>query len=335
VKTGIQRSLVFGWVESSRERRLIQTFDRVFAELVHIERDRPPTRKRVTLAAFKMDQGANKLINVLSGQDCRVLLIGDDKGEPTVEVAHEKLFTAWAKLTNWIDKSGDALRSIEHAKEEAQRWWDRGAKVDELWDADRAAEVLSAMERVGKASGEPLNGFIHPSSWLIERIKKETLSHEERLKIGIKLGEFGDPRPGVKLRLDGLPNIKWVDIEPGKVRLWRVEQVFDVKPFRIAKYPVTNLQFQAFVNAEDGYGNAEWWKGIKQIEGPAEATWKEANSPREKVSWFEAVAFSRVAEHADGGKNSFTYRMGVATRSDGGRSNARISMDRWLGTGEM
>ena len=32
---------------------------------------------------------------------------------------------------------------------------------------------------------------------------------------------------------------------------------------------------------------------MKQSEEPAEPSWKEANSPREAVSWFEAVAFSR------------------------------------------
>ena len=49
------------------DKEALGAFDRVFAELVHIERDRPPTRKRATLAAFKADEGANKLINALAG----------------------------------------------------------------------------------------------------------------------------------------------------------------------------------------------------------------------------------------------------------------------------
>ena len=90
-------------------------FDRVFGELVHIERDRPPTRNRVTLATFKTDEGATTLIRALAGPDCRVLLTGDDEGESSVQVAHEKLFTAWPRLKEWIDKSGDALRLIDYA----------------------------------------------------------------------------------------------------------------------------------------------------------------------------------------------------------------------------
>ncbi len=62
-------------------------------------------------------------------------------------------------------------------------------------------------------------------------------------------------------------------------------------PFNWPKYPVTNAQFQAFID-DGGYENEEWWKGIKE-EKPREPTWQEPNSPREMVSWYEAVAFCR------------------------------------------
>lgn len=39
-----------------------------------------------------------------------------------------------------------------------------------------------------------------------------------------------------------------------------------VKPFRLAKYPVTNAQVQAFITAEDGYRNEQWWKDLGQRE---------------------------------------------------------------------
>jgi len=47
------------------------------------------------------------------------MVSGGDGRDATVEVAHEKLFTAWPRLKEWIDKSGEALRSIEHATEAA------------------------------------------------------------------------------------------------------------------------------------------------------------------------------------------------------------------------
>jgi hypothetical protein len=40
-------------------------FDRVFAELVHVERDRPPTRKRAGLTRFNYDEEATTVIQRL------------------------------------------------------------------------------------------------------------------------------------------------------------------------------------------------------------------------------------------------------------------------------
>ena len=124
-------------------------------------------------------------------------------------------------------------------------------------------------------------------------LKNERLSHQDRLRIGNKLAEFGDTRPGVGMGPNGLPDIAWVDIPKGRIKLKGVDHVFEVKPFRMAKYLVTNAQFEAFLNAEDGYRNEEWWKGIWRSKEASVASWQEANSPRETVSWFEAVAFCR------------------------------------------
>lgn len=61
----------------------------------------------------------------------------------------------------------------------------------------------------------------------------------------------------------------------------------------MAKYPVTSEQFEAFLNAEDGHRNKQWWKDIEQSAEASESSWRETNGPRETVSWYEAVAFSR------------------------------------------
>jgi formylglycine-generating enzyme required for sulfatase activity len=128
---------------------------------------------------------------------------------------------------------------------------------------------------------------------LIARLEQDELSHDDRLLIGKKLAEFGDPRHGVGLRPDGLPDIEWLEIPPGRIRLKEIDHVFEVTPFRMAKYPVTNAQFEAFVRAKDGYGQAGWWKGIQRSKAPETPRWPEANGPRETVSWFEAIAFCR------------------------------------------
>ena len=253
-------------VVSGLDAEALGAFDRVFAELVHIERDRPPTRKRITLGVFQADEVANKLINALAGPECRVLVTGGEGREPSVEVAHEKLFTAWPRLREWIDNGGDALRLIDYATEAAGRWQNSGDNPQEVWLATRATEVLKALQRFGKQVSPVLDRFLLPQEVLIKQLEQNSLSHEQRAKIGEILAAFGDSRPGVGLRPNGLPHIEWVDIEGGKVKLERVKKVFHVKRFRIAKYPITNVQFEAFINAKDGYRNAKWWEGIKKSE---------------------------------------------------------------------
>jgi hypothetical protein len=268
------------------------SFDTVFAELVHLDRERPPTRRRAALPMFGVNPAAVRLIDALAGQECRVLVTGGTGREAIVEVAHEKLFTAWPKLTQWIDESGDALRDIDHAEEEAKRWQEGGGNPQELWLGSRAKKVLEAIERFGKQPSSELERFLRPQEVLIVRLNQD-LPHQERLLIGQKLAEFGDPRAGVGLRPDGVPDILWIEIPEGKIALEAVDHVFQVKPFKIAKYPVTNVQFEAFLNAADGYRNEEWWQDLDQRLEPDTPSWSEPNAPRETVSWYEAVAFCR------------------------------------------
>ena len=276
-------------------------FDSVFAELVHLERERPPTRNRVSLTTFNADKAAYQLIDALAGPDCRILVRGGKEPESTVEVVHEKLFTAWPRLKTWIDSSGEDLRLIDYAEEAARRWHDLGGHPRELWWHERTQPIQQALIRFNKTPSHQLERLLRPQEMLLERLNFRTLSHEERLEIGKKLAEFGDVRPGVVCR-DGLPDIIWIDIPGGRIRLSNIDHVFKVEPFRMAKYLVTNAQFEAFINAKDGYQNYEWWKDIFYEKALAAPAWREANSPRETVSWFKAVTFCRWLSHRTGSK---------------------------------
>jgi formylglycine-generating enzyme required for sulfatase activity len=232
-----------------------------------------------------------KLIDALAGDECRVLVTSGTGQEVIVEVAHEKLFSTWPELQRWIDRSGEALRDIDHAEEEARRWQQGGDNPHELWLGSRAKKVLAAIERFGKHPSPEFRRFLKPQEVLIARLNEDSLSHQECLLIGQKLAEFGDTRPGVGVK-DGVPDIKWIYISGGSIKLEDVDHVSKkVKPFRIAKYPVTNAQFEAFINAKDGYQNEEWWTDIEQSVKTIKPSWQEANAPRETVSWYEAVAF--------------------------------------------
>ncbi len=96
------------------------------------------------------------------------------------------------------------------------------------------------------------------------------------------------------------------------------------KAYRISKYPITNAQYAAFVEA-GGYGQREWWtdagwdarlRGLtldytQGIGVPTEYPWTEPrfwhdelfNSPEQPVvgvSWYEALAFCRWLSAATG-----------------------------------
>jgi len=99
------------------------------------------------------------------------------------------------------------------------------------------------------------------------------------------------PTPGFSL-----PMLEWVDIPAGSVTL-ESGQTFPVKPFRMSKYPVTYAQFQAFVDAPDGFYDDGWWVGLAadadHRTAPGEQAWPIDNHPRERVSWYDTVAFCR------------------------------------------
>ena len=123
---------------------------------------------------------------------------------------------------------------------------------------------------------------------------------EIRLKAGDFLGaEPGrDPRPGVGLRPDGLPDIDWVEI-PERDANGRREFIYQENErriestFWIARYPITYLQFQAFVDAVDGFPDTAWRKELASFPSLPEQRFTVWNRPRDRVWFHHAVAFCR------------------------------------------
>ena len=70
-----------------------------------------------------------------------------------------------------------------------------------------------------------------------------------------------------------------------------------METFWIARYPVTYAQYRAFLEAEDGFRNSQWWRGLAAPEEdrkrPGEQRFPYWNHPAERVSWYDAVAFCR------------------------------------------
>jgi formylglycine-generating enzyme required for sulfatase activity len=120
------------------------------------------------------------------------------------------------------------------------------------------------------------------------------------------------PAPTTPLQLPDLsailpPPFEWCPIPAGQVTLEaggyvpESGQTFDVPGFAMAKYPITNAQFDVFAKAKDGYADPQWW----DFSDDAKA-WRKQNAtpldpafggvgdhPRANVTWYEAVAFCR------------------------------------------
>lgn len=65
----------------------------------------------------------------------------------------------------------------------------------------------------------------------------------------------------------------------------------------MTRYLVTYEQFGTFLTASDGFSNPVWWEGLAANDHhktrPGDQAFKYGNHPRERVSWYDAIAFTR------------------------------------------
>jgi formylglycine-generating enzyme required for sulfatase activity len=128
---------------------------------------------------------------------------------------------------------------------------------------------------------------------LVDRLRSQTIKPEARLEASDALAEIGDPRPGVGLNDDGIPDIDWVEIPGGKFLYGGPRETRQIETFDIARYPVTNLQYQAFID-DRGYQEELWWEDLSDRKStPRNTVWPQSNRPRTFVNWYECIAFCR------------------------------------------
>ncbi len=90
-----------------------------------------------------------------------------------------------------------------------------------------------------------------------------------------------------------VPDIDWVTIPAGEFIYGEGETqtTLYLDAFEIARYPVTNAQYQCFID-DDGYEDNQWWQGLEK-QTVERSDWPQGNRPKVKVSWYEATAFTR------------------------------------------
>lgn len=185
---------------------------------------------------------------------------------------------------------------------------DRSLEED-LWGAHLAGQML--LEII--TPDDPLN--VHNKKrlerlqgWLVHCLTTPHLPPLERALAGRTLGLLGDPRPDVACAVPEM-----VDIPAGPFLMGSdktkdnlasggetPQHTVTLPVYRIGKYPVTNGQWQRFMEA-GGYHNQAYWTKAgwqqRQQEGWTEPRWWQdsdyniANQPVVGVSWYEAVAY--------------------------------------------
>lgn len=180
---------------------------------------------------------------------------------------------------------------------QAAKLWEANNRSDGyLWSAERLKPVYKMMERRKPALDVLVQSFIEPEQ---ERLLHELIalhtSHRRRFDIGDRLSVIGDPRSGIGLTADGIPQIDWLPVTPGGT-ITIEKQRFSVEPFYIAKYLVTYAQFQAFAGDPKVYNLDRWWDWMpdqyrrQALDIPPS---QQHNYPRSSVSWYQAMAFTR------------------------------------------
>jgi formylglycine-generating enzyme required for sulfatase activity len=121
-----------------------------------------------------------------------------------------------------------------------------------------------------------------------------------------------------------VPPIDWIAVPSGQLILGAAvsgngkgahRETMYVEGYRVTKYPVTNVQFQFFIDDPGGYRDTRWWEFSE-----AARTWRTQNTqpiaiqhqgedlPRTHVTWYEAVAFSCWLSERSGQQISLPMR---------------------------
>ena len=272
----------------------------VFLQLVQLGEGTEDTRRRALLGEF--GESARGVIADLA--DARLVVTGRDpgSGQDTVEVAHEALIRRWPRLRKWLKEDRDDLHARREIDRAAAGWAAHGEAY--RWSDERVMiETAPVLRRIASrfALTEAERRFLGPVEVDEMRalLDDPATSHAQRATIGDRLALLpgADPRPGVGLRSDGLPDIVWhavpageVELEIREASLWtrlRGAKRFQVAPFHIARHPVTVAQWRAFVDAEDGYNGR-----VRQVYGwePDPQPGRD-NQPAVNLTWFEAMAY--------------------------------------------
>lgn len=185
-----------------------------------------------------------------------------------------------------------------------------------LYQVRRRQEAQQAYEEIAALSQVNLDLAI--SAW-----REFRSNYPEYLDDPLDLNYQLRPRQKQALHLkdvsDFLPDFTWCGVTAGHVLIESATDphkcnpigsgggLFKVAAFKIAQTPITNAQYQVFLEAPDGYRDIRWWTYSlhatawrRKRPHPNRVINSGDRLPRTRVSWFDAVAFCIWLSHRTG-----------------------------------
>lgn len=186
----------------------------------------------------------------------------------------------------------------------------------DVWGAHVAGELIAESTDLSNLNERNTASLNRVRQWLVYILRSEHMPTVERAGAGNILARLGDPRSEV-LSVDQMlfcyvpPGLFWMGDNKGRDNEKPQHQLDIPYGYWLAKFPVTNAQFEAFIHS-DGYANEKYWQEAKTLglwhDGQIRDSINEElryrpfqwghpfnlpNHPVVGISWLEALAFTR------------------------------------------
>jgi len=279
---------VFSDLPESAQAKLGQ----VFLPLVSIDENTgEATRRRATIDTVTIDEDSKTFVDNFI--DNRLFQTGNEGEHIYLEITHEALFRSWSRLVKWIKEAQEDLILLRQVEREANDW-----DKSYILSPERLKPIHEAIQRLGRLGYQlspETQDFVYPHEMLLQELENPETNEQRRLRIGDDLALLGDPRKGVGIK-NGLPDIVWLPVRGSQRKFKTGIGSFIVPNLFVARFMTTYSQYQAFIDADDGFSNSTWWDRFPIenyiLNNLSEQRTKSSNSPRDNISWFQAVAYA-------------------------------------------